>query len=175
MRFDQKKSGVAILANKKSNKFSKINWSNDNLILNDLVFRFQIGKDESWEGDSNHFIFYKDQKLISQYDIFLKSLGTDFNFDNVIEIGIWDGGSAVFWNEILKPKKMAGIDILETGGGDYFKKYRSNSLKTYWGVDQSNASKLREIYSSEFKGKELDLVFDDASHIYYPTLGSFET
>jgi hypothetical protein len=47
-------------------------------------------------------------------------------------------------------------------------------IKTYWGTDQSDRSTLRWIVQTEFPA-ELDLVVDDASHVYEWTKTSFET
>ncbi len=155
--------------------FTTLNWQSDRLLLNDLTFRLQHQKSDEWNGDANHFIFYKDKKLLDQYQTFFDTQGVGFSPKKVIEIGMWDGGSAVFWNEILKPDRMVGLDILETGGGDYFKKYKSDTLKTYWSTDQSDATKLRAIFDENFGETPVDVIFDDASHMYWPTLISFNT
>lgn len=160
--------------------FKELQWKHDSVILNDLVFRLQHDKNESWEGDENHFVFYKDKKLIAQYSSFFNPIKDKISLNNVVEIGMWDGGSAAFWNEILQPKKIVGIDILETGGGDYFKKYikkegTKERLMTYWSTDQTNVNKLEEIVKTEFGNEKIDLVFDDASHMYWPSLISFNT
>lgn len=96
-----------------------------------------------------------------------------------MELGIWNGGSVAFWYECLKPVKHVAIDYLPTQDTPYFKKYiqserLENSIKTYWGTDQADRSKLLEICSREFDGP-LDLVIDDASHFYHETKASFET
>ncbi len=47
-------------------------------------------------------------------------------------------------------------------------------LKPFWAVDQQDSARLREIWQTEFRAP-LDLVIDDASHLYGPTKTSFET
>ncbi len=154
---------------------SALDWYSDRLLLNNLTFRLQHPKMDAWDGDENHFIFYKDKKLIDQYQIFFNTQPLDFAPKNIIEIGMWDGGSAVFWNEIFEPDLLVGIDLLDTGGGEYFKKYKSSSLKTYWGTNQADAQKLRQIVKENFGPNQIDLIFDDASHLYKPSLISFNT
>ena len=155
--------------------FKNLIWKNDRMLLNGLTYRLQHNKSESWEGGSDHFIFYKIKKLVDQYDTYFKNQPEQSQPKNVVEIGMWDGGSAVFWNEILKPKKLVGIDIIENGGNDYFQKYlkTTETLKPYWATDQANAPRLREIVKENFGNEPLDLVFDDGSHMYAQTLASF--
>lgn len=78
-----------------------------------------------------------------------------------------------------KTSNQRAVDIKTTGDSEYFRSYvESRSLEerisTYWGVDQSDQAKLRKIVVSEFSGP-LDLVLDDASHLFAETKTSFET
>jgi hypothetical protein len=93
---------------------------------------------------------------------------------------MWDGGSLAFWNEILKPEKLVGIDLLDTGGGEYFNRYldkintdSNKKISSYWSTDQADAPRLREIIAENFGIEPIDLVFDDASHMYGPSIASF--
>ena len=49
-----------------------------------------------------------------------------------------------------------------------------SGLGRFGETDQANKSRLRDLVAMEFDGP-LDLVIDDASHFYGPTLASFET
>lgn len=42
-------------------------------------------------------------------------------------------------------------------------------------MDQSNKTRLEQVIKSEFQDEKLDLVIDDASHLYEPSLATFET
>jgi hypothetical protein len=101
--------------------FQTLNWQHDKMLLNDLVFRIQHTKNDNWQDGDDHFIFYKIKKLIDQYDTFFKNYPENSKPKNVVEIGMWDGGSAAFWYEVLKPEKLVGLDIIENGGNEYFK------------------------------------------------------
>jgi hypothetical protein len=46
-------------------------------------------------------------------------------------------------------------------------------IKTYWKTDQADKTRLRTIVETEFDGP-LDLLIDDASHLYRQTRASFE-
>jgi SAM-dependent methyltransferase len=157
--------------------FENVKWQNDRMLMDGLVFRLQHYMSEEWELGEECFIFFKIKDLIDQYGAFFASR-PDFRPQNVFELGLWDGGSLAFWFENLRPKKQVGIDLIRRGDSDYFLRYVGDRglgerIKTHWGVDQSDSKMLREIVSREFDGP-LDLVIDDASHLYGPTRSSFE-
>jgi hypothetical protein len=96
-----------------------------------------------------------------------------------MELGVWEGGSAAFWFEAFLPDKHVAVDRLDRTDSEHFSEYvrrhdLATRLKTYWGVAQEDTERLREIVTAEFDGP-VDLVIDDASHIYGPTRASFET
>lgn len=158
--------------------FDKLVWQQDRVVLSDLIFRIEHYKSENWNLGEDCFIFYKTKGLIDQYEKFW-TLKKDFHPSNVIELGLWDGGSLAFWFEYFHPEKHVGIDITKKEDSNYFKYYiKSRGLekriKTYWETDQTDSKTLREIVKNEFSGP-LDLVIDDASHLYGPTKTSFET
>ena len=92
---------------------------------------------------------------------------------------MFDGGSLVFWYEYFQPKKLIGIDLSKNADTPYFQAYLAShklqqTIHTYWGIDQANVEQLTTIIHNEFE-KSLDLVIDDASHLYSATKTSFET
>jgi len=158
--------------------FDKLVWQKDRMLLDDLVFRLAHDKDADWDLGDNCFEFFKIKVLTDQYAKFL-SLRRDFRPENVFELGIWDGGSVAFWFECFRPKKHVAVDLATREDSSYFRRYVSsrglaNRIKTYWETDQEDSAKLKQIVAAEFSGP-LDLVIDDASHLYGPTKASFET
>jgi hypothetical protein len=98
---------------------------------------------------------------------------------NIFELGIWDGGSSAFWFEYFQPVKLIAVDSLAREDRPVLADYVTRngleeSLKLYWGVDQADTARLRQIYDAEFI-EPLDLVIDDASHELHATRASFET
>jgi SAM-dependent methyltransferase len=157
--------------------FENLEWQKDRMLMDGLVFRLQHYMSEEWELGPECFIFYKIRSLVDQYQAFFASR-PNFRPQNVFELGLWDGGSLAFWFEILRPKKQVGIDIAHRRDSDYFLRYIGDrglgeKIKTHWAVDQSDSNTLRKIVDREFDGP-LDLVIDDASHMYGPTKSSFE-
>jgi cephalosporin hydroxylase len=171
--------------------FDRLIWKRDRVLLDDLVFRLelekQLEKDATWDQGENCFNLYKVKWIVDNYAKFW-STRKDFQARNIFEIGIWDGGSIALWFEHFQPKKFVaidrgdmvvdGVDIVRTDDSAYFKRYVTSRglqerIKTYWGVDQANTAKLREIVAREFEGP-LDLVIDDGSHQYRYTKTTFE-
>lgn len=158
--------------------FDALVWQNDRMLLNDLVFRLEHYKDnDTWELGDECFIFFKIKSLIDQYAKFWATR-EDVSPRNIFEIGLWDGGSLVFWFECFHPEKHVGIDILQREDGPYFTQYLASKgineqIVTYWNTSQTDSEQLRKIIKVEFGGS-LDLVIDDASHMYAATKTSFE-
>jgi hypothetical protein len=152
-------------------------WDDPKLYLDDILFRLQQSN-IPWREERPYFRFYKDRKLVDQYDQFLQQID-GFCADHLFELGMFDGGSVVFWNEILHPHKHVAIDLAKRQDNPYFVEYIAsrglqNKIKTFWGIDQSDRKRLHGLLASEFDGR-LDLVIDDASHFLAPTKQSFET
>lgn len=160
------------------NWFNKLVWQEDRLLLDGLTFRLEHYKNDKWDSGGECFRFYKIKGLIDQYERFYSGRQVS-DYKNILELGMWDGGGLVFWNEFFKPRKIVGLDIQQVKDSKYLESYKQNrgceaSVRTYWGVDQTDAKRLREIIKEEFDAP-LDLVIDDASHQYEATKRSFET
>jgi len=140
------------------------------MVLNGQIYRLQHFTGP-WSGGNDHFIFYKTKELVDQYQaFFIEHPG--FKPEQVFELGLWDGGSMVFWYELFHPSKHVGVDIQNKRNSPCFQRYLSDQrvqdrVKPYWAVDQADSARLRQLWQTEF-GKPLDLVIDDASHLYGP-------
>lgn len=95
----------------------------------------------------------------------------------IVELGIWQGGSCVFFNELCRPQKMVAME-LSTEPVPALEQYlchsaHGHSLSTFYGIDQADNTALTGIISAEFGNTPLDLVVDDASHFVAETRSSF--
>ena len=91
----------------------------------------------------------------------------DGSFPHIFELGIFQGGSLVFFDKLFKPERLVGLDITPTKI-DALENYIQNSaphIKTYYNASQGDAKLLASIVRDDFDGR-LDLVVDDASHLY---------
>jgi hypothetical protein len=157
---------------------ARFHWRKDRAVLDDLVFRIEHGKADNWDLGDDCFRFYKVKDLVDEYAEFWATRG-HVPVRNVLELGIWDGGSAAFWFEFFRPRKHVAVDFQVRQDSRYFVRYLQSRglgerLKTLWGVDQADRPRLAGIADAEFDGP-LDVVIDDASHLYGPTRASFET
>ncbi|MBX9941273.1 MAG: class I SAM-dependent methyltransferase [Candidatus Obscuribacterales bacterium] len=160
-------------------KLQTLNWQADRLLVDDLLFKLVLSADDQdaiWK-ESPHFQLYKPRELVEQYGETLQTYG--LAPQNILELGLYDGGSLVLWHWLFQPEKIVGVDIVSSGDSKYFRQYKDehqlkDKLKTYWGVDQKDGEALRQIVAENFK-TDLDLIIDDASHYYEETKASFET
>ena len=156
--------------------FDRLIWQPDRMLLDDLVFRLEQRESDSWKG-SDHFRFYKLKGLVDQYEHFFRRR-SDFHPANILELGIWDGGSVAFWHELFRPKKHVAIDLMGRSDSAYFERYvasrgLSDRIQTLWSFDQADKARLGRLLATTFDGP-VNLVIDDASHLYGPTLASLE-
>jgi len=121
---------------------------------------------------SKHFLF-KPKPLVERY----AELVAEIEPRNIVELGIFEGGSTVFLSELARPSRLVAIDReapKSTGLREYVAEDgRAETVRIYDDVDQSDRARLREIADDAFGSEPLDLVFDDCSHLYEPTRASF--
>ena len=154
--------------------WANLNWLPDRMLLNGFTYRLEHNKTENWDG-GEHFQFYKNKELVDQYVNFFSRFGR-FSSKNIFEMGTFDGGSTAFWCETLQPEMLVAIDIRDREDSEYFRNWataQKSSIRTYWRTDQSDKDRLRQCFSDNFS-TPLDLVIDDASHLYAPSKASFE-
>ena len=103
----------------------------------------------------------------------------EFERPRMIELGLAYGGSLAWFALRARPARLVGIEYEPDPIAhlDHFVRARDLGavVRPYFGVDQADGDRLREIVAAEFGDESIDLVVDDASHLYGPTLASFET
>jgi hypothetical protein len=97
---------------------------------------------------------------------------------NVVELGIAFGGSVGLFALLAQPSKLVAVelsaervplldDLIASRGLE-------DRVRLHYGTDQADVARLAAIVDEEFRGESLDLVIDDASHMYDETVASFE-
>jgi len=132
-----------------------------------------------WKPGVNCLLFYKTRALVERYLEYFSCLANPPQGGNLLELGLYDGGSVPFWFEILGPDHHAGLDVEVPETSEYLERYlaredRQGRISLHWGVDQSDEKRLGELCQSSFGEAPLDVVIDDASHLYEQTRRSFE-
>jgi predicted O-methyltransferase YrrM len=124
---------------------------------------------------SERFYVVKSLALVDRY----RDLARRFTGGTIVELGIAEGGSTALLALLAKPLKLIAADlepepvaalaefISHRGLGD--------QVRPHYGIDQSDRHRLGSIVDQELEGSTIDVVVDDCSHRYEPTLASFET
>lgn len=119
------------------------------------------------------FIFQKPPWMVRRYAALLEKLSPK----TIFELGIWRGGSCVFFQRLAHAKKLVAIELSEERVSALDEYIRINSLeevlKPFYGVNQTDRARLQEIVNTEFEDRSLDLVIDDASHFLDETRDTF--
>jgi predicted O-methyltransferase YrrM len=96
---------------------------------------------------------------------------------NIVELGIYEGGSTALLALLYRPRRLVAFDLKPTrvAALDRFidAKNLTGSVHPYYGVNQADRPRLESILADEFGSEPLDLVIDDASHLFDETTASF--
>jgi predicted O-methyltransferase YrrM len=99
--------------------------------------------------------------------------------DNMVEFGIFKGGSIALYEALYSPKRFVGLDIKteRVAALDAFLDRTSahDRVKLYYGTNQEDRPTLKRIARENFEAQSLDLVIDDGSHRYQPSKVSLNT
>lgn len=97
--------------------------------------------------------------------------------EHIFDMGILHGGSVALYDLIFRPSKIVAIDLSRDTVptlADYIaKRGKSATVRPYFGVSQDNHSAMEDLLSKEFPQMGIDLIVDDASHLYAQTRAAF--
>ncbi len=157
-----------------------IHWIDDtNAVIDDTLFVFAADPPDWFAparaaAGKEHIFVFKTKMMLTPY----LELFESFPSANVVELGIFGGGSVAFNALVGKPSKLVAIDIIDGPVEALSTVITSHGLGAvvfpHYGVDQADRIAVAAAVSSEFGDAPLDLILDDASHLYGPTLASFE-
>jgi hypothetical protein len=123
------------------------------------------------ETADRHFIVGKNRAMVEDE---LSVLG-DQPVERMVDVGVYKGGSVVLFHKLLAPKKLVAIE-LNTAPlqplDDYVARH-AKEIVVARGVNQADFGMLSQIVAAEFGNEPLDLVVDDASHLYWETRQTF--
>jgi predicted O-methyltransferase YrrM len=121
------------------------------------------------KSEDNKFVLVKTRPFLAFYDSLLERAPK-----NILEIGMFEGGSLVYFDKLFSPNKLVGIDIRQEPIAplERYKEGRPH-IKTYYGRSQDRPPTRGAAQANFPEG--IDLVIDDASHVYDKTKASFES
>jgi predicted O-methyltransferase YrrM len=122
---------------------------------------------------ADRFFIVKSTAMMDRYAALLDELEPR----NIVELGIYAGGSTAFFAEAARPEMLVACDIstdrVEALDEFVARHHLEDAVALHYGVDQGDTARLREIVTEHFGAKALDLVADDASHALELTRASF--
>jgi predicted O-methyltransferase YrrM len=151
---------------------SAVHWSNERAFELDHV-TFNTMMCEGPGSSNDHFVLAKPRHMVERYEELMSRLQPK----RIIEMGIFQGGSAALFALLARPDRLIALDIRSDAVAalDQFIDERDlrDRVHTYYGFDQSDGDGLRRLVGDEFGDRPIDLVVDDASHLLGPTRASF--
>ena len=161
--------------NIQSNITGEMNWKNENVFsIDDVTFVVEVGEAlyDAASGEER-FVIGKSRRQLET----IKNLHYEKRVSRICDLGIYKGGSVMFYYKLFSPEKIVAIDL----SGDRVKpldayvkkKGLDHVIRTYYGVDQSNEKAVKKILISEMANHAFDMVVDDASHLLHQTRTSF--
>lgn len=150
-----------------------IDWiSEREFVVNGVTFECTYD-DYSRQTDDQRFAILKGRGMLEQYGaVFAESPPR-----NLLEFGIFQGGSIALYALWLDLNKVVGVDI--AAAAPAFDRWcvrheAGQRIRSYYGVSQTDRQRVEEIVRKEFGDAPLDVVIDDASHLYGATRRTFE-
>jgi SAM-dependent methyltransferase len=159
---------------------SELTWKDgDRFVLGETTFHTMppdpFTKGARVDMGEGEFFIFKPRSLVERYVALIDELEPQ----HVFELGIYQGGSTLFFAELARPRRLAAIDRLPLAEvRNRMDSYAAKSgladvVRTFVEVDQADRPRLAEIVEEAFDGAALDLVVDDCSHLYDETRASF--
>jgi cephalosporin hydroxylase len=118
-------------------------------------------------------VILKDSRLLQQYLEFF----APHSINNIFELGIWQGGSPLFYGLATDARKVVALDIAEPPPAldRIIRRHGvADKVRLHFGTSQDDRAGVTAIMDREFGDEPIDLVIDDASHQYSVTRRSFE-
>lgn len=154
-----------------------LNWTADNnLEVDGVRFRCTLDPAEyhTFQSTENNFLLIKSREMIEkELKVFLEGRCAR----NVIDIGVWQGGSVVLLDLVLSPHRLLCIENNPApipALAAYIAERNRRNVSIHYGVDQGVTQDMIRILNATFGDEPIDLVIDDASHQYVETRKSFE-
>jgi len=153
-------------------------WSDDDGSLQVGGTHFAMAVDPSdwnvWESTTDHFVLLKSRHYLDN----LLRFAPD-RVDNVVDLGIFKGGSIALYEELFSPKKMLGIDKAPArveALDEFISQHGlTDSVRLSYGTNQADRLNLARLVAETFGDEPIDLIVDDCSHLYRMTKAALNT
>jgi Methyltransferase domain len=144
------------------------------LRIRDIELRFRGGRDRPPASSDDVIYVHKPASFVAAMDERLERVRPK----RMIEIGILDGGSAIYWQHRYNLERLLAFDIVPEA--PFFTHYLArnrltDAVRVHLGVTQTDRDRIRAAVERDFGDEPVDAVIDDASHQYAATKAAFET
>jgi hypothetical protein len=151
----------------------EIEWHNEKEFSVDGVdFRCALD-DNTLRTDQQRIIILKDRSVLDNYrEVFA---GTPVS--TMLEFGIFQGGSPTLFSLLFGLDKFVGVDLcspVESFDAFCARHPVGRKISSHYSTSQTDKDRIDAIVHAEFGNAPLDVIVDDASHLYLETRRTFE-
>jgi Cephalosporin hydroxylase len=137
--------------------------------------RFKVIKSDYFNHKTtgDEVVILKGPKFLRTYDDLFKAARSN----SVLEFGVFEGGSILFFALAYPDFRFVGVDIRNPDSAvlDHIQRIGlSDRVTIYYNTSQSDSEALKKIMTDDFKFEALGLIIDDASHNYNLSKKTFE-
>jgi Methyltransferase domain len=146
----------------------------ESITIKDIELRFWSGSDRPPPSNDRVIYLHKDRPFVSRLDAVLQKVQPR----RLIEIGILDGGSTIYWQDKYQPECLIAFELAADAPHltRYLERHQLTAMvRAYFGVSQADGAVLRTAIFDHIHGQQVDAVIDDASHQYAETRATVET
>src|ERR1700683_5816854 len=143
------------------------------LRVRDIELRFRAGRHRPPPSTDDVIYVHKHRKFGRSIDETLQRVRPK----RMIEVGVLDGGSTIYWHHQYDLERFAAFDIVDEAPNLTRYLERNNltdAVRVHFGVAQTDRERLQAAIDGDFGGEPVDAVIDDASHQYAETKACFE-
>lgn len=153
-----------------------VRWESDScLTLGNVEFLVTCDMDllMGTESTERRFVLGKARSMVEESFALAKRR----KIGKILELGIFKGGSMVFNDLAYAPARIAAIEYTDTPQealAAYIRNHgKEDVIRPYYGINQSDREAMEKVLSTEFPERDIDMVVDDASHLYDETRTAF--
>ena len=144
------------------------------LCIRDIELRFRGGRHRPPPSTDDVIYVHKDAEFVRSIDKTLERVRPK----RMIEVGVLDGGSTIYWHHQYDLERFAAFDIVAEAPHltRYLERNKlTDAVRVHFGVTQTDREQLQAAIDGDFGREPVDAVIDDASHQYAETKVCFET
>jgi SAM-dependent methyltransferase len=147
---------------------------NEAIRVRDIELRFHGGRQRPPMSTDDVVYVHKDAAFVASINGTLECVRPK----RMVEVGLLDGGSTVYWHYQYDLERLAAFDI--AADAPHLTRYiernkLAEAIRVHFGVAQTDRERLRTAIAADFGDDLVDAVVDDASHEYAATKACFET